>query len=90
MDFSEIKNLRRRLGWSQSDLARRLGVEQQVVAAFEEGALEIEAKLSSQLQLIAKYAEQCSEELVVHAIADQVLEDSDLEQISNNEVSATL
>lgn len=90
MDKRDIKNLRRRLGWSQSDLARRLGEDSEMVAALEEGRAPLSSKILNELELIERQAEQCSEEVVAHALADQVLDHQELEQITNNDVTATL
>ncbi|WP_068318957.1 helix-turn-helix domain-containing protein [Polycladidibacter hongkongensis] len=38
MDSNQVKNLRERLGWSQSDMAMFLGVKQPTVFRMEQGS----------------------------------------------------
>lgn len=89
-DRLNVRNLRRRLGWSQSDLARRLGTDAEFVEALELGQTSADKSIMSQLELIVKQADQATEETVVHALADQILEEKELEQCTNNDVTATL
>lgn len=85
-----VRNLRRRLGWSQSDLARRLGTEPAFIESLELGQSAADKQILSQLELLQKQADQANEETLVHALADQVLEDNELEQCTNNDVTASL
>ena len=89
-DQMNVKNLRRRLGWSQSDLARRLGTDAGFVEALELGQTAADKSIMSQLELLVKQADQATEEVVVHALADQVLDEKELEQCTNNDVTSTL
>jgi ribosome-binding protein aMBF1 (putative translation factor) len=85
-----VKNLRRRLGWSQSDLARRLGTEASFIESLEHGELSADKQIISELELLEKQADQANEETIVHALADQILEENELEQCTNNDVTASL
>lgn len=85
-----VRNLRRRLGWSQSDLARRLGTEPAFIESLELGQSTADKQILSQLELLQKQADQANEETLVHALADQVLEENELEQCTNNDVTASL
>lgn len=90
MDHTKVKNIRLRLGWSQSDLARRLGQDSAFIAALEAGEQEMDSWICSELEIIERQADQCSEEVVVHTLAEVVLDEQALAQVANNEVDTTI
>lgn len=76
-----IRSLRRRLGWSQSDLARRMQIETSHISDWEAGK-ELPKKDQQQtLELIFKQAELAALEIVQSTRAEWSLRQRDLESI---------
>ena len=81
-----IKDLRRRMGWSQSDLARRLKLELGHIQDWESGTLlPLETKIQ-ELDSLLREAEVTSEELFQSAIVDQYFEEANVTQIESQQV----
>lgn len=74
-DASKIKGLRRRLGWSQSDLARRLSCDSNSVKFWEEASATPTEVQSSALHMIFQQAE-----LVAHEMTQSVQAEANLHQ----------
>lgn len=81
-DSHNIRSLRRRLGWSQSDLARRLQIESASVQTWESG----EAKpLRSQVQILEmlfNQAELTSLEIAQSTQVELTMNQRELESLS--------
>lgn len=78
-----IRELRLRMGWSQSDLARHLEVSLPDLDLLELGADDqshLEG-IRSRLTLFWKQAESNSEEVQMAALAEKIIEDQNLTQI---------
>lgn len=76
----KIKSLRRRLGWSSSDLARRLQVETDLVLNWESGShLPLEWVID-ELSLLEKQAEANSDSIAQGPLAEVFLEEQHTEQ----------
>ena len=77
--------MRLRLGWSTSDLARRLQLESTSIYSWESGkVLPTDGQLQM-LGLLDKQAEACADEVTQTALADSVLDHEEigsLEQIN--------
>jgi transcriptional regulator with XRE-family HTH domain len=58
-----IKSLRLRLGWTQSDLARRLNCESTEVQKWETGQSTPNSEVSGRLELLVSHAETNAQEL---------------------------
>ena len=58
-----IKSLRLRLGWTQSDLARRLNCQSTDVQKWETGLSTPNSEVSSRLELLVSHAESNAQEL---------------------------
>ncbi len=84
-----LRSLRLRMGWSKSDLARRLDVSCQEVDSWEEGQ-SIQAKHKGILEVLLHQAEACSEETRMATAAESKLEKTALEQIDFTLVKADL
>lgn len=78
----KIRELRRRLGWSPSDLARRLQVESQIVINWEMGQSTPVDEMSQNLELIAHQAEAQAEEMQQTPLAEILLDESRTDQIT--------
>lgn len=78
---NRIHCLRLRLGWSCSDLARRLDCSSTEVLKWEHDELLPEEKYFSKLEFIEKQAEEVSHELQICPIAECQMKSSAVEQI---------
>lgn len=78
-DASKIRGLRRRLGWSQSDLARRLSCDSSSVRGWEEEAKAPSESHVQTLQMIFQQAELVALEMTQSAQAEATLKEKHLE-----------
>jgi transcriptional regulator with XRE-family HTH domain len=81
-----IRELRLRLGFCASDLARRLQCESTEVYGWEQGYSSPIGFQLQQLDLLQKQAEAMSAEVSATPLADHLLEADDLGQIHVDEV----
>jgi len=81
-----VRSLRLRLGWSQSDLARRLHCEACEVESFENGATPILNEWKQTLELIARQADLCSEELHSTPLCENLMEEKSIEQVDFQDI----
>jgi len=79
-----IRYLRRRLGWSQSDLARRLQCNSVLVEELESGAQLPTENLCQLFQLISHQAEECSGQVQNTPRAEKILDEDSLGQIHSD------
>ena len=75
----KIKSLRKRLGWSSSDLARRLSVDCEEVMAWENNKKKPAAQID-ELALLEKQAELNCEVVAGDPLAEMLLEESRSDQ----------
>lgn len=81
-----VRELRLRMGWSQSDLARHLQVEVGTINKLENG-LKVEFDcVRSQLTLFWRQAESISDEVQYSALAEKMIEDHNLSQLFQSEL----
>lgn len=85
-----LRELRLRMGWSRSDLARRLNCSTELIESFEEGRLSVTALLRGELELLWYQAEACCEEVRYTPVAENELEKTSLEQIDFSRLKAEL
>jgi len=85
-----LRSLRLRLGWTKSDLARRLGCSQEIIASMEDGSLEIDLSAQGDLQVILRHAETCSDEVKHTPACENEMDRSALEQVEFSRVKADL
>ena len=78
----KIKDLRRRMGWSSSDLARRLNVESDLVIEWEMGGSTPVEEMLQNLELISFHADSTAEEVAQSPLAEILMEESHTEQIT--------
>ena len=76
-----IRLLRLRMGWSQSDLARRLACEWQFVHEWEEGLGQPPREAAQNLELLFHQAELATMEMIQSTQAEILLEERELESI---------
>lgn len=83
MDWNcdSIRYLRLRLGWTKSDLARRLHCEVESIASWEDGTIKPNYHMTAELDLLEKHAEENSKEIQALPILEQRLEIECIEQI---------
>lgn len=86
----ELKNLRRRMGWSQADVARRLNCEASLIAAWEKEEVYPHRTHERMLELLARHTESSNRDMESHAIADSELERQGLTQIDWAEIEGRL
>lgn len=82
----DLKSLRLRMGWSHSDLARRLSCSVEAVHDWELGKSQPLPNIQSEIELLLKHADFLSSELQFQPQIDQKLEDKALEQIEFSRV----
>lgn len=92
MDFKSenVRQIRLRMGWSQSDLARRLQTEVQTIVGIEEGHTNISDDLKSHFVFLLQQAEIISEQIQCIPLAEQMLDNGDLPQIFQSEIQDKL
>lgn len=83
---TRIHSLRLRLGWSRSDLARRLDCSLETVNAWELSQMKPNPDHLPMLEFIEKQAEHISLEVHVCPIAESQLEKTHLSQIPLDEL----
>ena len=76
-----IRELRRRMGWSQSDLARRLHCERGTVANLEKGQSKPESSITQILEMLFNQAELSAYEISQNCQAEAALRERALESI---------
>ncbi|MEY4615915.1 MAG: hypothetical protein RJB66_875 [Pseudomonadota bacterium] len=81
-----VRELRLRMGWSQSDLARHLQVEVESVTKLENGGSSNFDGIKSQLTLFWRRAESLSEEVQISALAEKMIEDQNLNQLFQSDL----
>lgn len=85
-----LHNLRLRLGWSRSDLARRLHCSSEDIEALEAGHRLIDGMLKGELEILRRQAEACCDEVMYTPAAEAELDKKALEQIDFSRVKADL
>lgn len=81
-----IKSLRLRLGWSQSDLARRLNCASTEVDSWEKGVRAPGSAALNELFLVLKQADACSEEIHNSPLAETLCDEQALGQIQFSDI----
>lgn len=80
-DAGKIKGLRQRLGWSQSDLARRMACESKYVRDWEEQAATPDATQTQTLEMIFQQAEVIALEMTQSVQAEVTIQQNSLDFI---------
>ena len=82
----KIRDLRWRLGWSQTELARHLGCRQQTISEWETGLYAPQNAYSKLLDQFADRNESYRHQMRVDSASDIVLRQSRKTQVSTDEV----
>ena len=82
----QIRLLRLRLGWTQSDLARRLECDAKVVESLELGLDNAAVEVVHKLEMIAHQADLCGDEIQCLPAAENFCDQEHLGQVSLNKV----
>lgn len=85
-----VRSLRLRLGWSRSELAHRLHCSPAEVEGWEEGGKKIDNARISDLELILRQAEACSDEVHYTPAAENQCDKRALGQIDFSRVKADI
>jgi len=84
---AEIRHLRLRLGWSQAELARRLGCRQQTVSEWETEAYVPHNAYSKLLDLLHDHLQVHSDQIQRRPIAEALMKEVGANQISGDRVA---
>lgn len=85
-----LRDLRLRLGWSRSELARKLQCAPEEIESWEEGTGLIAISMKSELEIMLRQAEACSQEVQFTPAAENECAKNALEQIHFSRVKADL
>jgi transcriptional regulator with XRE-family HTH domain len=85
-DAEKIRGLRLRMGWSQTDLARRLQTESKTVIEWEIGLVEPAVEFTQELDLLFKQADSSADQLSCDSLCEIEFEESDATQIDTTSI----
>ena len=85
-DAKQIRDLRRKMGWSPNDLARRLNCTSVDVLNWEMEQSSPAKEVKDQLEVLGLQQKDCSSELSEQGKIDSILKNQGLDQISHHEV----
>ncbi len=86
-DGEKIRDLRLRMGWSQSDLARRLEVESRKITELEIGLLEEPStEVASRLDLLFKQAEATADGVSCNSLAEIMFIEDEVLQVDTGSI----
>lgn len=83
---NQIRTLRLRLGWTQSDLARRLECQTHLIESLENGIESAAVDVVHKLELIAHQADLCGDEILCLPAAENFCDQEHLGQVELNKV----
>ena len=81
-----LRALRLKLGWSKSDLARRLKCSVDEVDAWEDGSGFLEIQVKGELEIMLRQCQECSDEVKFTPASELALDKNALEQIDFSRV----
>ena len=82
----DIRQLRWRLGWSQAELARRLGCRQQTISGWETGIYEPQNAYSKLLEMLSSHVEHYSDQVASGSVAEAVMKQVGYTQVNSEEL----
>ncbi len=85
-----VRALRLRLGFSKSDMARRLKCSLKQVDSWEEGTQDLEIQIKGELEIMYRQCQECSDEVKYAPASEVALDKNALEQIEFSRVKADL
>ena len=81
-----LRALRLKLGWSKSDLARRLKCSVDEVDSWEDGSGFLEIQVKCELEIMFRQCQECSDEVKFTPASELALDKNALEQIDFSRV----
>lgn len=81
-----LKNLRYHLGWSQADIARRLGCPLETIISWEKGETQPQSIFFRTLDQLLSFAEHYAERLKNMPVADRFMLTKSLSQVNNEDL----
>lgn len=88
LNHLELKEIRLRLGWSVAEMARRVGVDRQIVAEWESNLTIPDAEMINHYLAMLSHVEEFSERVRQMPLAESLLRDEHLDQVSESELLA--
>ena len=85
-DGDKIRDLRLRMGWSQSDLARRLQIESKKINEFEMDLEEAPKDIWSALDLLLKQADVTADGVSCDSLAEIVFDEDKVLQVDTTSI----
>jgi transcriptional regulator with XRE-family HTH domain len=82
----ELRKLRRRLGYTQAEMARRVNTSLETVSAWESGSLALADEFRNALLRIYQQAENAADQVARRPIAEILMKDRGLSQIHDADV----
>lgn len=86
LSHQEIRILRQRLGWSQAEMARRMGCPTSLIQAWEEGSSSPDKEALHQLQFLSAHVELRSEIISRIPIAEREMEIRKMSQLTHSDL----
>ena len=85
-DAEKIRGLRLRMGWSQSDLARRLHTDTQRIGQWEMGLEEIQEDITQILDFLHRQADVSADQVCCGSLAEILFDELDVPQVDSNSI----
>ena len=85
-----VRALRLRLGFSKSDMARRLKCTLTEIDSWEDGKQELQVQIKGELEIMYRQCQACSDEVKYTPASEMALDKNALEQIEFSRVKADL
>jgi predicted transcriptional regulator len=85
-DAIKIRHLRRRMGWSQSDLARRLECESKLIIECEQGKITLLESHVQILEMLQHQADSEADQITSCPLAEMVMDETQESQINLEKV----
>ena len=85
-DAEKIRVLRLRMGWSQSDLARRLHIDSERIGQWEMGLEEIQEGLTQELDLLHRQADFSADHVCCEPLTEILFGETGVQQLDGNSV----
>ena len=79
---AKLKSLRMELGWSQAEMARRVGMETKRWQSIEEGKVGLDIETKEQLQHLSHHLRDYSKSLRFSSYSEPLMKENRMNQIS--------
>ncbi len=88
MKFSgrEIRTLRQRLGWSQAELARRMGADSELIKNWELDIIIPDTEAVNQLCFLRNHLETTSDQVAQTPLAEKELQERGVGQLTRRDL----